>query len=252
MFGKILGGGLGFAVGGPVGAFVGAAIGHAVDSNLGQFSLFDVSASQQSFFQSLFLIMGHIAKADGRVSEREIQVAQQVMDRMQLNASQRQSAIGLFNRGKRSELNLGVTLADLRQTCGSQPQLFRLLIEVQLDAGFADGALSPQACHIVEKCALALDIPEPELRQMIDRRKGGYRRGPKTETFKNPYEILGLSRDADNKSVKQAYRRLTSQNHPDKLVSKGLPKEMLDLAKQKTTEIRAAYDQIRAERGNAQ
>ncbi|MEM6572894.1 MAG: co-chaperone DjlA, partial [Pseudomonadota bacterium] len=67
-YGKIVGGAIGLGFGGPVGLFVGAAIGHAVDMNLGHLSLFDASAAQQSFFQALFLIMGHIAKADGRVS----------------------------------------------------------------------------------------------------------------------------------------------------------------------------------------
>ncbi len=247
--GKIIGGGLGLALGGPLGAFVGAALGHAVDMNIGHLSLFDASAAQQSFFQALFLIMGHIAKADGRVSEREIQVAQQVMQRMQLDAQQRQVAIKLFNRGKRSEFSLDMTLSELNRSCGAQPQLFRLLIEVQLDAGYADGRLSHQAHRIIEKCGLALGIPGSELDQMVDRRRGGYRRSANAGRFENPYEVLGLPRGSDDKTVKQAYRRLTSQNHPDKLVSKGLPREMLELAKQKTTEIRAAYDQIRAERG---
>ncbi len=246
IFGKLVGGGIGLAFGGPVGLFVGAAIGHAVDMNLGHLSLFDASAAQQSFFQALFLVMGHIAKADGRVSEREIQVAQQVMERMQLTAEQRQLAIRLFNRGKRNEFNLGITLSELRSSGGSQPQLARLLIEVLLDAGCADGNLSYQAHAIVEKCAIALGVSAHEVDLMINRRTAV--QSNRSRRFEDPFEVLGLKRGADDRAVKQAYRRLTSQNHPDKLVSKGLPKEMLELAKQKTAEIRAAYDQIRNER----
>lgn len=249
MFGKIIGGGLGLVFGGPVGAFVGAALGHAVDMNMGHLSVFDNSRAQQSFFHSLFLTMGHISKADGRVSEQEIKVAEQVMDRMQLSADQRQVAIKLFNRGKRSDFNLGITLAELRSNCGNQPQLFRLLVEVLLDAGFADGDLSPGAYNIVEKCGIALDVSAPEIDQLIARRRGGFRRGATPRRFDNPYQVLGLTTQADDKAVKQAYRRLISQNHPDKLVSKGLPSEMLELAKQKTSEIRAAYEQIRELRG---
>ena len=65
----------------------------------------------------------------------------------------------------------------------------------------------------------------------------------------DPYATLEIDRRATDKQIKQAYRRLINRNHPDKLVSRGLPEEMLNLAKERTTKIRAAYEQIRTERG---
>jgi DnaJ like chaperone protein len=56
--------------------------------------------------------------------------------------------------------------------------------------------------------------------------------------------LLGVPPQADDAEVKRAYRRLMSQHHPDKLVSKGLPEEMMKLAAQKTHEIRQAYEMI--------
>ena len=251
IWGKVLGGAVGFVMGGPVGAFVGAAVGHAVDINAPSFQLFDASAAQRAFFEALFLVMGHVAKADGRVSEREIRVAEEVMHRMQLTEVQRQQAIKLFNRGKRSEFNLATTLQELGTQCGTQPQLFRLFIEVLLDAGHADGALSRPGRQVLEQCCAALGVERWELERMINLRRGGYRAGASgaKAQISDPYEVLGLASDADDRAVKQAYRRLINQNHPDKLVSKGLPAEMLDLAKDRTAQIRAAYEQIRANRG---
>ena len=63
------------------------------------------------------------------------------------------------------------------------------------------------------------------------------------------FAILNLTATATNDEVKKAYRRLMSQHHPDKLVAKGLPEEMIKLATQKTREIRAAYERIREARG---
>ncbi|MEM9533442.1 MAG: co-chaperone DjlA [Pseudomonadota bacterium] len=251
IWGKLVGGGLGLVFGGPVGAFVGAAVGHAVDLNLENITLSigNPSSAQAAFFEAVFLIMGHTAKADGRVSENEIRVAEQVMTRLQLNASQRQLAISLFNRGKRNDFDLPGTLANLRKACGSQPQLFRLLIETLLDAGFADGQLAPKPRYVIEQCAIALGITDHELNNMTEQRQQGYRRSKTGRVLVDPYQVLGLREGADEKSVKQAYRRLISQNHPDKLVAKGLPQEMLELAKEKTSEIRAAYEQIREARG---
>ena len=63
------------------------------------------------------------------------------------------------------------------------------------------------------------------------------------------YAVLGVEKDASDAEVKRAYRRLRSQHHPDKLVSKGLPEEMMKVATQKTYEIRQAYERVREARG---
>ncbi|MDJ0654939.1 MAG: co-chaperone DjlA [Xanthomonadales bacterium] len=252
IWGKVVGGAVGLMMGGPVGAFVGAALGHAVDTGLPSIGLFDLQRAQRAFFESVFLVMGHIAKSDGRVSEREIAVAEAIMTRMQLTGDQRQEAIKLFNRGKRGGFNLTETLGHLHQACGAQPQLFRLFLEIQLDAAFADGSLKPQGRAVLQRCASFLGVPQWELDRILAMRSGarpGGMRQPQKPVSADPYGVLGVDRKAGEGEIKKAYRRLISQHHPDKLVSKGLPKEMLDLAKDKTAEIRAAYEQIRTERG---
>jgi DnaJ like chaperone protein len=61
--------------------------------------------------------------------------------------------------------------------------------------------------------------------------------------------VLGVAAGATDAEVKTAYRRLMNQHHPDKLVAKGLPEEMVALATEKTQEIKAAYDTVKAARG---
>ncbi len=79
------------------------------------------------------------------------------------------------------------------------------------------------------------------------RRLGGQGAGDAI-SVDSAYEVLGVSADASDKEVKTAYRRLMNQHHPDKLVSRGLPPAMIDVAEKKTLEIRAAYERIKSHR----
>jgi len=71
---------------------------------------------------------------------------------------------------------------------------------------------------------------------------------PAYKNIEDAYSMLGVKSDATDGEVKKSYRKLMSQHHPDKLVSRGLPEEMIKLATEKTVEIKAAYEQIKKER----
>lgn len=72
--------------------------------------------------------------------------------------------------------------------------------------------------------------------------------GPEKRNLETAFAILNVAQNASNDDIKQAYRRLTSRHHPDKLVAKGMPDEVLKMAEVRTREIRMAYDHIRAVR----
>ena len=99
--GKGLGGLIGAFVGGPVGSIVGVIVGHRVDE------------IRRVFFEATFEVMGHVAKADGRVSEDEVQVARRIMQAMRLTDEQVQEAIEHFTRGKRARYPLEERLGEL-------------------------------------------------------------------------------------------------------------------------------------------
>lgn len=77
----------------------------------------------------------------------------------------------------------------------------------------------------------------------------GYTRSSSESSLQNAYGVLGIDKTASPQEIKKAYRRLMNQHHPDKLASRGLPPDMMTLAKEKTQQIRAAYDLIREARG---
>lgn len=254
-WGKIIGGTVGFMMGGPLGAVLGAAVGHfANDSDAeGNFSIGSRERIQSAFYTATFSVMGHICKADGRVSEDEIALAQQVMDQMDLNDEQRKAAIALFEQGKKPGFQLEDVLLQFNHELGLQLNLKRMFMEIQIMSAYADGVMHPKEKELLLKASSLIGFSNAQyerLEIMIRARfnigGSGSESGP---TVKDAYSFLNLDKSASDSEVKKAYRRLISQHHPDKLVSKGLPEEMMKIAAQRTHEIKQAYETIKKERG---
>jgi DnaJ like chaperone protein len=258
----MLGGAFGFMLGGPLGAILGAVLGHNLDRGMEGLKGFEPippggrERVQTAFFTATFSVMGHLAKADGRVSEDEIVMARRVMDQMDLNQKLRQTAIRLFEEGKKADFPLDDVLEQFRQECHRRLTLI-LFVEIQLQAAYADGVLHGAEERLLLHICQRLNIPEGlfrQLEQMIKAERhyagsGRAAREPAGPSLDDAYAILMVSPESSDAEVKRAYRRLLSQHHPDKLVSKGLPEEMMKIAAQKTHEIRQAYEQIKRARG---
>lgn len=255
----LIGGTLGFVIGGPIGAILGAALGHMVGGSTDWARLAgNYSAGeriQTVFFTATFSVMGHIAKADGRVSENEIQAARAVMGQMNLNAAQREAAIKLFQQGKQPGFDLEAVLAQFREECRQRRDLFRVFIEIQLHASLADGDLHAAERRILETICAHLGISAAEFHRLEQLARAQHTSGaggaarPGRVSLAQAYRVLGVSTDASDAEVKKAYRRLLHQHHPDKLVAKGLPEEMMKVAEQKTQQVIAAYERIKEARG---
>ena len=277
-WGKLLGGGFGFLIGGPIGALIGAALGHNFDSGLKMLQLEDDEAQredmqpgaqervQAAFFTATFATMGYISKADGKVTADEIAVAESVMSQMQLSEEQRKVAIDLFQQGKEPDYDLKAVVEQFRIECRRRTNLMRMFVEIQLHAVYADGKLHPAEEKVLEELCEYLKFPKFMLRQMeilvragrasAGNSSGSQNRGGSSVNSRSSdlsvadaYELLDVEKSADKTEVKRAYRKMMSQHHPDKLVAKGLPPEMIKLATEKTQHIRAAYDLIKESRG---
>lgn len=268
-WGKLVGGAFGFMIGGPLGALLGAALGHNFDKGLKAlpddmgFEAGDRERVQTAFFTTTFSVMGCIAKADGRVSSEEIRMAEAVMSQMSLDAGMRETAISLFHQGKSEDFELDAVLEQFRRECHGRTTLIGMFVEIQLQAAYADGQLDPAEDRMLRHICTRLGVSELDYRRlerMVRAERGfgggaggtGSRRAAPSgrPSLQEAYQVLGVDAKASDAEVKRAYRRLLSQHHPDKLVSKGLPEEMMKLATQKTHEIRQAYESIREARGS--
>ena len=254
-WGTLLGGTLGFMFGGPLGALLGAALGRNFDRGLkvtggpGGFGAGQQQRVQAAFFTATFSVMGHIAKADGKVTPDEISATESIMTRMQLGPQQRQAAIELFNAGKQADFQLHAVLAQFRQECHRRRNLIQMFLEIQIATAMADGHLHASEKRILFTIGEQLGFDHAAIEHLFSFIGSGAAMDSGRASLSDAYEVLGVSRDASDAEVKKAYRRLMNQHHPDKLAAKGLPEEMMKLATEKTQEIKSAYEQIKKSRG---
>ncbi len=252
-------------LGGPVGAMLGVALGHNFDLRWLHRTRLKPAAQRayKAFFTTTFQVMGYLAKANGRVSEQEIDVAQAVMVHLGLTPTQKRTAIALFNEGKQAGFELDAALSRCRMACAEQVELLRKFIKIQFSMVYADGLPHPreraQLLYICTRLGLSPSLFET-LDAFVRSRQSfagtGQSNSQQTDSkstaralLDTAYATLGLGSDATDAEIKQAYRRLLNQHHPDKLAATGVTGEALARATEKTREIRTAYERIKAARG---
>ncbi len=255
-WGKALGGAFGFMMGGPLGALAGIALGHNFDRGLGSvmsdsaFKPGQQERVQAAFFTATFSVMGHIAKADGRVTPDEIAMAQAVMSQMGLDTEVRESAKRLFNEGKSDDFPLDEVLEQFKTEVHRRSTLLQMFLEIQLQAAYADGVLDKAEEQVLIHICDKLGIPVTQLRRLEEMLKAGFGQGSqrsggqRTLSINDAYLMLGVDSKVSDADLKKAYRRLMSQHHPDKLVSKGLPEEMMKDATAKTQQIKEPMNRL--------
>ncbi|MDG0969151.1 MAG: co-chaperone DjlA [Porticoccaceae bacterium] len=259
MLGKIIGGIFGFMLGwGAFGAILGIYIGHQFDRGVGGFSRPLTAAQQQlvqdSFFKTVFSLLGHVAKADGRVSSDEIAQAEVLMDKMRLDSGSRRKAIELFKAGSSSRFSIDNTLQEFMSVCGRYNNLKRQLLNYLISLAMADGTLDQSEQQVLKQVAQNLGFSAALFEQLIQMIKaqsqfrgshtGGGRGQSSQNQLADAYKAIGVTADDSDGNIKKAYRKLVSQNHPDKLIGQGMPEDMINLATEKTQEIQAAYELI--------
>lgn len=252
--GKVVGATLGLAVAGPIGSVLGALLGHQFDKGMvGRIAGAGAAGhTPQLFFEVTFEVMGHLAKVDGRVSEEEVRVARRIMHGMRLTPEQVQLAIDRFTAGKESSYPLGARLAELRSRIARRKDLTRAFLEIQLQAAIGGGAIADGKRRMLWQIANDLGVGRVELAGIEALVRAHMRQSSNASSSRidldEAYRVLGIEPSATDEDVKTAYRRLTNQHHPDKLKARGLPESMAGLAEQKTHEIRAAYERVKAHR----
>ncbi len=252
-WGKIIGVFLGLMRGGISGAILGGFMGHMADRFFSGLS--GGNGTRQVFFRALFSTLGHINKADGRVTQAEIKAAEALMRRLDLNTEEKKRAVRYFEQGKEPDFRLEQNLRQFAQHTIVRHDLRQMFVEILLDGASADGNISSAEQAVLARVCTALHIPAELFAAMLNARRtssGGYRQQQSPNRrlpIQQAYASLGINESVSDAEVKKAYRKLVRQYHPDKLVSRGLPEEMMKKAKTRVREINGAYDQIKQSRG---
>lgn len=280
-WGKILGAFFGFLSAGATGAIFGLLVGNFFDRGLSNyftnplFLYFNEKrdAVQKIFFEATFSIMGYIAKADGRVTEQELNMARLIMSEMHLNHEQKLLAMHLFNEGKHAKFDLNSKLGELQKTCKDNRDLLKVFIDIQYQAAKIDG-LSAKKIQVLDIIFSHLgfmpfhqqyrfyedfgtnysqESPNSHKSQSSSSESyssySKYNYKPSKTNLDYAYALMEVTPAATKQEVKRAYRRLLSRNHPDKLIAKGLPQEMIKMANEKTQKIVKAYELICESKG---
>jgi len=253
LIGAIAGGMMGGIFGAFLGYFLGSVIGRFMDYGIGAINPMSTGQRQTVFLETVFVLMGKLAKADGHISQDEINHVEQFMQKMGMSAEHKKQAISLFKQGSSPDYDIEPKLNEFVTICGHTNNLRQILLTYLIVMALADGQLDVSEENLLRHVASKLGYNEIAFRQLLDmilnqsHFKGGGQASSASK-LTDAYKALGVSEQSTDQEIKRAYRKLMSQYHPDKLMGQGVPEDMIAVATEKTKEIQVAYDLIKKSR----
>jgi DnaJ like chaperone protein len=245
VWGKVIGGAAGFAMGGPIGALLGTIAGHAVDrmrnggpggANYGGAS--DGDSRQVAFTIAVIVLSAKMAKADGVVTRDEVDAFKQVFH---IPPEEMKSVGALFDEARQDAGGFEPYATQVAEMFAHEPAVLEELLGGLFHIAKADGVVHPAEVEFLQQVAVIFGFDG----YTFDRIRASHIGDEDTD----PYKVLGLSHQVSDNEVKDTYRKLSRENHPDTLIAQGMPQEFVDLANEKMAAINAAHDRIRKQRG---
>lgn len=241
----------------PIAALAGFAIGYYFDRAFSKVIKENMAAPDDDvhdikalFMPFLFTALGHLAKVDGRISEAEIQHAEELMKHYGFDAAARDEAIRCFQDGAKQQNHFDDLLQSFVHAVRNKPDVKKVMMEVLISLAMADGIMHHKEEGLLLKVAVVLGVHERVFQLLLNQLKGeqAYRKNTGKNTLDEAYGVLGVNRNDDMETIKKAYRRLMSEHHPDKLMAQGVPEEAIKIATEKSQTIQSAYEMIKKDR----
>ena len=251
----VIGALIGALAGGWVGFFIGGFVGHWTGFALGRYVLNNLKVAQSQLFDATFAVMGALCKADKVVTRDEINAVEQIFNMLNLHGEQRQQAKASFNRGKQPDFDLDETVDRFAAITRGRGPLLQMFLQLQVMAISADGRIDPAEHDMLVRVARRLGLSEADVSQLEALLRASTSRQsapggrPPQDRLADAYAALGVTPEASPDEIKRAYRKLISENHPDKLAARGLPESMRPVAEERSRELNAAYDLLKEARG---
>jgi DnaJ like chaperone protein len=207
---------------------------------------------QAVFLETVFISMGKLAKADGHVSQEEIDHVEQFMQKLNMTSEHRQQAIALFRQGTDPAFDIVPTYRRFMAVCGHTKNLKDVLLAYLIVMALADGHFHPAEEALLAEIASYLGYGPAAFKRILDmvlnqsHFAGG--QASAASALDDAYKALGVTKDSTDAEIKRAYRKLMSQYHPDKLMGQGVPEDMIAMATEQAKEIQLAHDLIKKTR----
>ena len=239
IWGSLLGGVIGFSLGGPFGALLGSFLGGKI-SRISSSSSFTIQQnSQQIFALSLIILSAKLSKADGRVSKEEL-IA--VKDKLQIPDSEIDQVAKIFNKAKDESTGYEPYAKQISEIFKGNQNVLEEVINILFYIAEADGNVSNEEESMIANIAFIFGLSQNQYESIKESRKSSDKL--------NPYIVLESQPTDDLKSIRKKYIKLSKEHHPDLLISKGVPIEVINESKNKMRAINAAWDQIQKLKSN--
>ncbi len=230
IWGKLGGAAAGFfAGGGPLGALIGAFAGHLFIDRGGD--------SGVTFTIAMIALGAKMAKADGVVTRDEEEAFQRIF---RVPPNEEANVQRIFNLARQDVAGYEIYAAQIARAFRGNPAVLEDILDGLFEIAKADNVLHPGELAFLEKVAEIFGFAPNEFRRI---------RASHFPDASDPYVILGVAHNAGDDEIKRTYRMLVRENHPDRLIARGVPEEFIRLGTDKLAAINAAYEKILEERG---
>ena len=236
LIGGIVGGMIGFTLLGPIGALVGSVMGSRMTRQAKSRTNPNNLDHQVAFFTALFACLAKIAKADGRVSEEEVsKIESFISNKFNFSEDERNFAINIFQKAKDDNVSFEAYAKQLQSLLKQSPNSLLIFYELLFELAMADGELHPAEEKILKKVPNIFKLPNSLFKELYEKY---------VSNIKDYYQILGVNRNMSFPEIRKVYLKKRKEFHPDMLISKGLPEELIEKAKSKFIEIQEAYEEL--------
>ena len=236
LIGGLVGGMIGFTFLGPLGALIGSVIGSRMSGNSVRRKNPNNFDHQLAFFAALFACLAKIAKADGQVTSDEIKKIEDfISHKFNLDGDQRDFAINIFQKAKDDKVSFDAYAKQLANLLKSSPNSLVIFYELLFELAMADGVLHQNEERLLKRVPRIFGFSDAIYDQLFQKY------GLKTSNF---YQVLGATKEMKFEEIRKIYLKKRREFHPDKLISKGLPEELIEKAKEKFIEIQEAYEEL--------
>ena len=233
IWGSLIGGFVGFSFAGPIGALIGSMVGGRISSARRSGFQQSFAPPQQVFAIALIILTAKLAKADGYVSKEEL-IAIKV--KLKIPDHEIDQVGKIFNKAKQDSLGYEPYARQIAQIYRNNPAVLDEVINILFYIAEADSNVSDSENTMIKSIANIFGINDSQFE--------GIKESRKSSDKLNPYIVLGCNPNDDFATIRKKYLLLSKEHHPDVLVGKGVPQEVIEESKKKMRAVNAAFDQI--------
>ena len=239
IWGSLIGGMIGLSLGGPFGMLLGSLIGGKISRAKSRAGLGAFAQPQQIFALSLIVLSAKLSKADGQVSKEEL-IA--VKDKLRIPDNELDQVGKIFNKAKEESTGYEQYAQQIAQIYKGNINVLEEVINILFYIAEADGNISDSELKMIANIAQIFGLTEIQFNSIKESRKSSDKL--------NPYIVLESKPDDKIEIIRKRYLKLSKEHHPDLLMSKGVPQEVIDESKAKMRVINSAWDQVQKLKSN--